>query len=230
MNTITQGSNPGEDHGGFSSAIFRNAPVQAGVGVSAITLVAQVFARAEVQSVVPVPAIAVALITALLLAVHNVLFLQNASKGESVILVPLSAIILFAMALGANNLVGSQTGSNEDLLANDEALRAIQEEQQRLKSQLQARTAASQPSYPVFTNPPDAPPAVADNTNAVPEPKFRGMPVDTSAQPTATAQPKETEAQKQERKRLEELKLQERMLREQRARLLKKKQSLWKVW
>jgi hypothetical protein len=207
MNTMTATAD--RNTSGVASALMSNAPVQTGVGVSAITLVAQVFAREEVQSVVPLPAIAVALLTALLLALHNVHFVQRASTGESLILVPLSAIILFAMSLGANNLVGSQTDGEQDLNQVDRQLLEIQSAKDQLEAALATpKVEEPKPVQPQFRSPGGSPASALAATQIRPQPDVSRL----------------------NQQQLERLRLQEQQLLERRARLLEKKKSLWKTW
>ncbi len=88
--------------------ISHSAPVQTGVMVSLITLVAQAFARPEVRGVFHVDPSWVAIIVAGLIALYQVRFTQKCGIGQCLVLVPLSTLILFGLALASNNFVAAQ--------------------------------------------------------------------------------------------------------------------------
>jgi hypothetical protein len=76
--------------------------------VSIITGAGQAFARPEVRAALELDPIWVAIVAAVLVAFYQVRFAQQCSLGQCAVLVPLSALILFGLALASNNLVASQ--------------------------------------------------------------------------------------------------------------------------
>ncbi|MCO5762112.1 MAG: hypothetical protein NHG36_11460, partial [Chromatiaceae bacterium] len=80
--------------------LLNNGPTQVGGMVTSVILVGQAFARFD-QAIAPYAA----LLFSCLLAVYQVKLVQQATVRECLILVPIAALILFALALGSNNSI-----------------------------------------------------------------------------------------------------------------------------
>ncbi|MGH8583612.1 MAG: hypothetical protein ACREWG_12680 [Gammaproteobacteria bacterium] len=94
--------NPGE----LATALLQNSPAQVGGMATSIVLVGQAFAQFDSSW-----ALYAALAFSLLVAVYQVRLVQRASLQECIIIVPIAAAILFALALGSNNSIAPSHGN-----------------------------------------------------------------------------------------------------------------------
>jgi hypothetical protein len=79
-------------------SLLQNGPAQVGGMVTSVILVGQAFAQFN-QTMAPY----VAFLFCCLLAVYQVWLVQKATARQCVVIVPIAALILFALALGSNN-------------------------------------------------------------------------------------------------------------------------------
>jgi len=84
----------------FALALLQNGPTQVGGMVTSVILVGQAFSQFS-QAIAPF----VAFLFSCLLAIYQVWLVQKATARQCLIIVPIAALILFALSLGSNNSI-----------------------------------------------------------------------------------------------------------------------------
>ncbi|MCB1865561.1 MAG: hypothetical protein KDG50_09020 [Chromatiales bacterium] len=203
-------------------SLFDNGSTQTGFMVAAVTAISQAFARDDVHAAVGANPVWVAIGVSALFAIYQVRLYQRARIAECVVLIPLVAAIVFGLALGANNLIAAQVGSEPDPALEAE-IRDATEQLGRLNA-LRPGTAAdavaaSAARLPART----ATTAIASGTGARPVFDGNGM------RPARTTPVHaEVERQKTETEQRKALEVKLELLRSLKAK--RQTQSVWKKW
>ena len=98
--TQTSSASRGTDPSQLTATLFQNGTAQVGGMVTSIVLVAQAFGQLGIH---PAAAPLAAFVFATLLAVYQVSILQKTPRKDCYVVVPIAALILFALAWGGTN-------------------------------------------------------------------------------------------------------------------------------